>query len=80
MTTMVALFASFRNVLVIYKSYTVCLLSVLMTLVEWDLLRGVSCCVLVCSLFSLFLVLFSIVITALGKERADLSASRACVC
>ena len=44
------------------------------------LLWGISCRVLPCSLFLCFSVLFNIVSTSFGKERAGLCASRAFVC
>ena len=46
----------------------------------WFLFWGVLSCVLPCSLFSCFSVLFSIVITSIREERAGLYASRAIVC
>ena len=47
----------------------------------WLILRGTLCFkVLPCSFSSCFFIHFSIVITSLGEEGADLCASRAFVC
>ena len=78
--------ASCKNVLnpvVVYsadRSKAVVLVLVLLFVALWFVLRGGLCCVLtLCYFVLVFFGPFSIAITSLGEETADLSAFRAFV-